>query len=512
MEITHVPVEWGFLSPKRPPPDAFKNFRLHKEFNTTGEFWRPSNETESISGQIFFIPGGGAQLFLNGSFEGGPKRKTSFSALNGRLAKGAPCTLIDVWGHVNAYGLNPIHYITDLHCKLFIVGGQFTREDDINIDFLDVQFSHVEKWFNSPYDLIINRDSSEYLMCFQPDEAQANIIWQGKQCKIDLFCSRTVPFGAGPSETKFKYAYRFHLSSKEKYHISWFFEVASTLRECFIYLIGTGIYTLEVIGIENYSQDSDSKPELKQYMMYLDVDVPSYIRTDASLYSTRYDNFKDHFAGFIEKWFDNRSKLAVVINTYKEILLNDGAFEENIFLRIVQTLEHLHGIAFDKTTKYCSTSEWKAFVSWFKKNTPVPDKVSLDYNIGLDKLNNLREITLNRIASLNSLTLRSRLETLFDGVQGGCLWPAIDNPNKPRQRIKEIIKEIEDTRHYLTHYRKNLKSKISKDRELERNTALLWGLLTYWIGKILNLPEEVLSEMTFQSTRAMFLVGKRTKL
>ncbi|MDY6894378.1 MAG: hypothetical protein SVO01_03020 [Thermotogota bacterium] len=153
-----------------------------------------------------------------------------------------------------------------------------------------------------------------------------------------------------------------------------------------------------------------------------------------------------------------------------------------------------------------------AFVSWFQNNTPEPDKADLDCAIPLEKLKSLREITLNQMTSLNSLTLRSRLENLFDGVQGGCLWPAIDNPNKPRQRIKEIIKEIEDTRNYLTHYRQKLKSKRAVDRDLERNTALLWGLLTYWMGKMLKLPETVLSDIAFQSTRAMFLIGKRTKL
>lgn len=288
--------------------------------------------------------------------------------------------------------------------------------------------------------------------------------------------------------------------------------MASVLRECLIYLIGTGIYTLEIKGVENSKEKSGSKSELKQYMMYFGIDVPSYIRTDYSLYCTRYDKFKDHFTGFIERWFENRSKLDVVINTYKEILLNDGAYEETVFLQIVQTLEHLHGIVFDKANKYCSKSEWKAFVSWFQNNTPEPGKVGLDSDISPEKLKSLREITLNRINSLNSLTLRSRLENLFDGVKGGCLWPAIGNPNEPRQRIKEIIIEIEDTRNYLTHYRQKLKGKRAVNRDLERNTALLWGLLTYWMGKKLKLPETVLSEITSQSTRAMFLIGKKTKL
>ncbi len=247
-------------------------------------------------------------------------------------------------------------------------------------------------------------------------------------------------------------------------------------------------------------------------MIYLGVDVPSYIRTDSSLYCTRYDKFKDHFSEFIKRWFENRSKLDVVINSYKEILLNDGVYEDSLFLRIVQTLEHFHGIVFDKKNKYCSKTEWEAFVDWFQKNTPEPDKTDLDCNMPLEKLKSLREITLNRISGLNSLTLRSRLENLFDGVQSGCLWPAIDNPNEPRQHIKKIIQEIEDTRNYLTHYRQKLKSKRVVDRDLERNTALLWGLMAYWIGKFLKIPETILDDIAFQSTRAMFLTGRRTKL
>lgn len=512
MKITHRSVEWGFLNPRRPPPEVLREFSLFKEFDIAGEFWRPSYENERIPGQLFIIPGGSVHLSLMGSFENGPKKKTSYPILNGRLATGVPCTLIDIWGHVDAYGMNPASYITQLHCDFFIVGGEFSKEEDINVDFLDIHFSHVEKWFKPPYDLVINRDSSEHLMCFQPDEAQANITWKEKQCKLNVFCSRTVPLGVGHRETKFNYAYRFHLSSKEKYHFSWFLEVASVLRECFMYLIGTGIYTLEIKMAENFNEESDSEShsEPKQYMIYFGVDVPSYIRTDSSLYCTRYDKLKDLFSGFIERWFENRSKLDVVVSSYKEILLNDGAYEDSLFLRIVQTLEHFHGIVFDKANKYCSKTEWKAFVDWFQKNTPEPDKTDLD--IPLEKLESLREITLNRLSGLNSLTLRSRLENLFDGVQSGCLWPAIGNPDEPRQHIKEIIQEIEDTRNYLTHYRQKLKSKRAVDRDLERNTALLWGLMAYWVGKFLKLPETELDEIAFKSTHAMFLTGRRTKL
>jgi hypothetical protein len=275
MEVTHHYPEWGFFSPHRPPPEAFKDFKLHQEFNITGEFWRPSNENQKIPGQLFFIPGFGVRLLLNGSFQDWPKSKESFPVLNGGLAKGIPCTLLDAWGHVNTYGLEPCHYVAELFCKLLITGGIFYEDDDINISSMDVHLSHVDNWFNSPYELKINKEVTECLMCFQPDEARADILWKDKQCKIVAYCARTVPLRAGSNETKFSYAYRFHISSKGKCHYSWFFEVASILRECFLYLIGSGIYTLDMIATMDCEQKDLEGPRTKKYGFFIAVDVPS---------------------------------------------------------------------------------------------------------------------------------------------------------------------------------------------------------------------------------------------
>ncbi len=512
MEASYVPVDWGFLSTRRPPPKVFERYSLYKGFDTTGKFWQPSNPDIKLSGHLIFSPGDGTRLSLNGSFNGGPQKHVSFPILVGRLMKGTPCTLLNVWGHISSFQMDPCYYITDLHSSLMLLGEHFDDEDKILVGFMDIQFSHVDNWFHRPYKLIHNKDSSESLMRFQPDEPKTEFFYQNRKCRLEIFCSRSLPSMAGMAETKFNYSYRFHLTSNEKQPISWFLEVVSILRECFIYLIGSGISTLDMVAWDAYPKKHEDGSWPQHFGVYIDVDVPSLIRMDESLYNTRYEKFKSHFGKFISDWFAQRKQLLVVMNAYKEILLNDGAYEDNIFLRIVQTLEHLHGIAFPKKNKYCSKPKWRLFVKWLEKNVPDPRDNESESGISQEELISIRDLTLKRIASLNELSLQTRLENLFDEVKGGCLWPALNNPDDPCARLKEVIKEISDTRINLTHYRKDLSEIASKDEDLERNTAILWAVLTYWLGKLLNLHDDILSEIAYQSTRARFLVGRKTKL
>ncbi len=510
MHISHKPVEWGFLSYRRPAPKALKDYSLYKEFDTSGTFWRVDNPTHTISGRLSFVPGSSLVLSLDGSFNEGPHRSVSFPILQGRLSTGTPCTLLYCWGHVNAYQRNRSYFITELHSEYLLLGALYKNEKDIKIRLLDLQFSHLENWFDWPYKLIHGKDSSEILMRYNPNSLSTVVKHKGTECKIDVFCSRTTPLGAGPSKTSFEYGYRLHLSTKVETSIHWFLEVASILRESFLYLVGTGIYTLDIHAAEDLPKKRQDGTWPRTLKIYMGVDVPSVIRTDSSLYCTTYNKFKEHYPNFLANWFANRQDLSVVIDTYKETLLNDGAYGENIFLRLVQTLEHLHGLAFEGKTKYCRKEQWRKFTEWLDKNA-----LEIEGNDGDHQSEDrqpLRDIILRRISNLNELSLKSRIENLIYGVPGSLLMPILNNPKDAKKATSKLITEIDNTRNYLTHFRRSAKKRAALGKDLEENTAILWAILSYWLGKLLNLEDKVLSDISFQAKRAMFLVGRKTIL
>lgn len=508
MNITHAYVDKGFVNPRRSPPELIRKFNLHEENDATGLFWQQKDQSIKVPGQLFFVPGEGVKLVLDGAFGEGPKRYESFPIINGMLSNGTNCTLFSPQGYVDQYYSNNKALVTILYSPFFVGGGCFHSEENFEINLLDVQFSHLEKWFDPPFDLISNLDSSELLMCFKPENVDVNVEWKGDSYQISTFCKRRIPLGPGDSETTFNYEYRFHIKSSKQNPASKLVEIASILRECLMFLVGTGVYTLSIAAVKDHLSLPE---EQKFYHIFTGVDVPSYIRTDDSLFNTRYRSFHGQFEKTVQCWFENRERLSVVIDTYKEILLNDGASEQSVFIKIIQTLEHFHGIIFEKN-KYCSKNEWEDFINWFEDNTPLPNDECQTKYISISKLVEMREIVLKRISGFNSLSLRTRLEDLFNGIKGDCLWPAIGNPDNPRDHVSKLISGIENTRHYYTHFRASLQKNILINEDLEQCTALLWGVMTFYLGYILNIPEKIIDEITFQSTRAMFVVSRYKKL
>ena len=92
------------------------------------------------------------------------------------------------------------------------------------------------------------------------------------------------------------------------------------------------------------------------------MDVPAILRLDAYYFSTNYDNVRRSLAKFLRTWFARAPELNVVTKAYAETLLNNGAYEESIFLSVVQTLEHFESIVFPKRSTYFVRHEWEAFL------------------------------------------------------------------------------------------------------------------------------------------------------
>jgi hypothetical protein len=270
----------------------------------------------------------------------------------------------------------------------------------------------------------------------------------------------------------------------------------------FLFLVGSGVYSLEI----NPYFSSD---RIVGYL-FMPLDMPSIIRKDIFYFSTRYQEIEKELPDLFAKWFDKSDDLRIVIDSFANTILNEGAYEESIFLNIVQTLEHFYGLIFPTKSRLFEKTKWECFIE--KLKITVPKYLAEASIVKSLEESSIPDQIINRIASLNIATFRSRLETLLFEMSQPPLMPLLDNPDDPDKAIKELLKKLEDTRNYLIHYNKDLAAKAFFDDDLRKACSTCWALLNYWIGKQIGLSDRIAGEIARKASRAMFFVSQKSKL
>ncbi len=494
----------GFASSVRTPPPILGDASLMKEFETTGEFWVPCTESSRFWGKLKFIPGDGVVLLLNGEFTEA-HQGISIPTVNGVLVNGAPCTLLDCYCYVETFfSVDDRHFRSELTARRMILGVTCEGSSNLVLNAMSLRFSHLDDWFNNP--LRIDYQGNDFegvLLKWIPDSLDATVDVDQMPTRIFSFCARSIPIVATREGAKWTYAYRIHIQPQEPKALDWFLEIAESLRKFFIFLIGSGVYTLECTGLIGPSGgEVGDRPQILP--IYIPVGMPAVVRQELKYFSTRHEAVRSVLPGIIRSWFLNRDKISVVVGAYAESLLTDGASRESIFLRTVQTLEHFHGILWPDEARYVPKTIWRRFLGWLRDNFPTSlSQVSPEDS---ERLNAIRGIVVSRISWLNDLSFRSRIERIFHEIPGRELMPILGNPPDLNFYLEGFMLRLEATRHYFTHFSEEQCSAAFARDELEGVTLQCWAALTFWLAHYLGFSDETAGDMALQASKAMFLV------
>jgi hypothetical protein len=512
----------GFISSVRTAPPILEGTELFTKWEAAGHFWLPDRPEEKLWGNLSFAPGHMINVVLEGNFWKSRHGREGIkcAALNGVLFNGAHCTIFDSICYVESYFSDKEYQRSTLQSPLMLLGAHFSILDEVRLRSISVGFSHLDRWFQEPYSIHYKRGGLEKaLVSFSPDTFEIEANFESEAFTISPFCQRKLP-SAFSSRGKVEFTSQYVLVAKSEndQQISRFLSLVSSLRSYLMLLIGCGVYTLELVGVLANQQEPESGETLPDRVrIYLPVNVPLVVQTDVQSFVSGYEQVSADFATATKGWFEKRETLSTVTRAYSEVLQNDGASEESVFLLIVQTLEHLHGIIFPSKSKYVSRSAWKKFRDWLAENVPDPfpglESEGDSENKSTVDQRQLRTVVLDRINSLNKLSFRSRLGMLFREIPQGILMPIFDNPY-PRvdEVLEEFLRQVEETRNYLTHYDKKLAESALKGKDLEKATARCWAVLTYWIATYIGFGPENSRRMALNAKRAMFLVAYKTQL
>jgi hypothetical protein len=490
----------GFMSSARKPPPALENYTLMREFKETGRFWLPEATAERLWGRLHYLPGDSTNITLDGNISRLPvgPGNLRFTELHGELSTGEPVVLKDLWGDVETFGEDQ-HFRTNLHAQIFLYGLPAERATG-HFKQVWVEFSHLAEWFERP--LRVERQDAglkNMLVIFEPDEFAVPTEFEGWPLKVTTFCERTIPIGASTKGVEFTYSYKLIIAPDDPQPLDWHLRAIAVLRSLFMLLLGNGVYTLEIKAF------GSSNEMTSPVHVFPRVTVPLVVRLEDNQFYVRHETVRNDLGVLAREWFAKEEILRVIRGSLIDLLTVDGLTPEAVFTRIVQTMEHLHGVVSEEKGRYVAKRTWRRFCAWLDE--VFPGKPGVDDSEELKELKTHREPLIGQIRGVNSLTFRSRLRSLFDRVPGRELMPLLDNPGNPDAYLDEFLRRVEATRNYLTHFSSKLKADAFDGKDLERAALQCWAVLLFNISFFLGVREEVAGEIAWAGRKSMFLVG-----
>lgn len=408
-----------------------------------GIFWLPENETQRIPGYIEARFGEQISLTLFGVFSGGNfVPETNVKRIYGYLENSEKvtlddCILTEVPSLLFEDRLNISKcLVRTLYEGIFLKDELFYNEFKFHIEGL-------EDWVNiNGFEINTNLEKIKINVNYNIPE---NI----EVLKIDDFII-SITFAVKPpswyavqTNSLIKQDIYFCIRSNYKTNIKEFINLAYKINQFMCFSMNQLVGITEVfIKSEDYKFLVGSE-EYSQRIKFFYPTLPhqnnrTYFNDRNFLFD--YKKIKNNIGEYFKKWLNSYLILSPPIElyfSYKFSESNDFNFK---FLTLAQGLESYHRRKEPKST-YLPVSEFNKMRNEIIQNCPK------DY----------QEWLLQKLNFANEITLKKRLVSLLNTLPHGLI---------PKDRNEALVKQIKNTRNYLTHYDERLLKKAVQGTDL----------------------------------------------
>lgn len=328
------------------------------------------------------------------------------------------------------------------------VGHHFYEEEDIVFSSLSLTYSHLEEWAGIS-GIKIDMNPEPVIIYSQPRKIEAEV--DGIRICIDFSSDLRVEkinFGNIIRECSLKQTTSIKIEPYEQIHFNDYKKNVCYHIQNFLSLaIGEAVYPLTVKG-----KNKACKLEAFNKVFYNDIlilypigrssDTSKELRPDDMFFLL--EDISDDFEEYLNNWFAKSGILSPVYDLYFGTLYKPSMYLEHMFLNMIQAIESYHRRVHDG--KYLSDDN---YVQIYEK---------LIEAIPQDTDKSLRESLKQRLMYHNEFSLKKRLKE----VMGMCG----DVTNLLIHDNKKFIEDVVEMRNYLTHYTKDLETRIQKDERL----------------------------------------------
>ncbi|PFN04997.1 HEPN domain-containing protein [Bacillus cereus] len=420
---------------------------MFDEFEIKGYWWIPGNRENEVAGILFFsedkihlelIGSLSADLFAMGD--------EKYDVIHGFSDKGEEFTLLNV-NVKNTQTNSPGFQTQTYSIHSFIVGGYFNNHEEICFHSLSFYPTYLTEWFSRPM--------FEDTTTFEKDRSSI-IGKQVKYNKVDTFNHYVDVLGATIEET-YTSNFKADLSEEilwtnksgikitpnENKDLSWFRTNMYLLKDLLHLFVGHATYFESIIfnGEEVKLEHTEkvirkkykyffkqNKSKLKQKFHWSDVIV----------------NFKDIEEGLnkiLNFWFEKHNALEVVYNLHFDEFYKD-MYINTTFLNTVQILEIYHRKIYEG--KVYEKKEYRVLAKELKQilDGKFPEAFA--------------KIIGNKVDYGNEYSLSMRIEEILNGFHETTRNLLVGT----EEDIKKFIRQLVETRNYLTHYDSDKKKHI----------------------------------------------------
>lgn len=495
----------GFAVSARTAPKELADAPLMKPLEATGRFWLPGIMDKQISGNLYYAPGRDTSVITQGSFFGsrysGAQRHEP--AIHGQLFNGAPCTLLNASIYENGYLTEDgpeDHLWLEIFGKSLILGVHAVPTEELPLKDVSVQFSHLDQWFDNPYEISRQKGQSEIATVkFILPEVLLPFLSGGRQATVRVDCLRGIPSSIPANDVSWTFAHQLLITPEQPAPLSWFITAVASLRRFFTFLIGSSVYTLKLEGTTAESQQPNN------VLLYPTITVPASVRISQRYFHCKYSDVREALPALVSSWGENAEKLDTVMRGIQDLCTIDGVAPEGLFLAVTQLLEHFDGVLHPETSFVLPPATWRKFLKWLRMHYKSGELAAPANAAQLTEKQ--EEIICQRIGGANRIPFRSRLHRMFGGVPTQVILPVLGNPLDCAIYIEDMLRRVQRTRDYLTHLGGERPSDVFSIHEMEKVTTQCWCVLIYWTAHSLGLNEKLCDEITYNARNALFLVS-----
>jgi len=459
-----------------------------QELEETGIWWIPSSPETQVSGLLKFSSSTGIRLELIGSLQ--EHSKVHLPIILG-VTQGK---LITLYGNKvsdsrsSAPGFESEKYTI----KTAFIGAHFSAPDEIKFHRVAVEYSYLADWADLPVikrqeeleedNYNVRRFNFSYI---RPEPIRGNTN-QGILSLVYTWHNSGQPF-----QIDFSQSATFEIKSQEHFSFDeWMTKIILPLQNFITLATDRPNSVTRVLAFSHYGiRATDDNPHFTKQDIFIEViyrGVFTEVRQDNRLLPDdllfQLKDIKETFGDTMTRWLEIAAELDSVCNLFFSTRYSQRMYQENHFLNIVQAAESYHRRR--RFNRVLPKGEHEKRISRIIDNALEEDK----------------EWLKQKLSFSNEPSLKERLIDLRQETSE-IIFPLITDEDS-------FIKQVRDTRNYLTHYDKSLWKKAVKGEDLYWLTYTLEVLLQTCFLKELGFSPEQCVSLFKRNERYQFAIQK----
>lgn len=418
--------------------------RIREEHKRSGYFWLSSNEERKIPGTLTIADGGVIELEVLGSFSPGLEafhEPNDFQRIMGHVEKEGSVTLVNCFYRKKSIPLGGITKSV-LHVHAVFAGNAFRQDEQFLFNSFKFSVEGLDEWLGmTGLRSSLQLEEPRLTIDYSPPEEIS--IGLNNGMKLVVTFSWTISGPARLTESRVTQKAYLKLVSDEKRDFEEFSSVAHKITTLLCFAIDKTVSLDEVTATSDDLQRDigNGRKECLPIRIYYPSlpfsEVKPNINSHGILFG--FERIRGNFKRLINTWLDGYEIFEPALDLYFASISGAHRYVDHKFLSLAQGLETYHRRTSD--AKCMDEADFRDLVDHLIGQCPEDWKEWLE----------------SRLAYSNELSLAQRLKEV--------IRPFKKHLGNSRER-ERFIRNVVDTRNYLTHYDESSKPQVCSGTEL----------------------------------------------